>query len=74
MTLIWLKINQFSVNRIDIFGNFVHAIWQSLSDELILNSMQPSKRTRKIFMLIRACEMQNQIYFYNPLAHQKILK
>jgi hypothetical protein len=62
------------MNRIDIFGNFEHAIWQLLSDELILKSMQLSKRTRKIFMLIRACEMQNQIYFYNPLFHKKILK
>ncbi len=37
------------MNRLDIFGNFEHAIWQSLSDELILNGMQLSKRTRKIF-------------------------
>ncbi len=62
------------MNRLDIFGNFEHAIWQSLSDDLILSGMQLFKRTRKIFMLIRPCDMQNQIYFNNPLAHQKILK
>ena len=61
--------------RLDIFGNFKHAIWQSLSDAFIMkNGMPHSKGTSDIFMLIHNSDIHENIYIFHPFTLQKLIK